>query len=444
MQRCPDRRDRQNNFARCCIGHYVRSKDIAVVRSSRTLADGSVWHGAYYSGIIHCNNWLCPVCGRYLARTRCDEIRRAGVSWVRSGGVLAMLTLTISHNAGDTLASLKGILDRAMQGLRRNNSVGRILKAAGLVGRIRSYEVQYGQINGYHPHCHNLYFLARPLTADEVAILKRAWVSAVSSSGGEASWEIGLDYMDVSANIGDYLTKVQSISAEMSLGNLTKDDGARSGHYSPMQLLGLAARGSSWAADAYREEVLSMRGVHWVNWSKGLKARFGIGEISDEEARAQGEGEDEKRNTQIAVMSGRDYKASSWRSRGRVLDVVAEGQFENSSALMSAGVRSVPGGDGEFPRLELVQGGLLPDDWDMSDVPDDDMPEVPDMPEVSCRVAERPTADLPLAPNCVGRRYPPTTPDLPYDSDILPYPLSPLGNIGIIPRDTGQSREHVL
>ena len=427
MQRCQDSHDRDCNFARCGVGHYVSAHDIAVVRSSRILPNGDDWHGAYYDGIIHCDNWLCPVCGRQIARTRCEEIRKAGVEWVRARGVLVMITLTIRHAAGDTLAALKTILDKAMQKLRRNNSVGGILKSAGLAGRIRSYEVQYGQVNGFHPHCHNLYFLSRSLTANEVVTLKRAWVSAVVSSGGEASWEIGLVPSDVSACIGDYLTKVQSISAEMSLGNLTKDDGARSGHYSPLQLLGLSARGSSWAADAYREEVLTMRGVHWVNWSRGLKARFGIGEISEAEARAQGEAEE--RRTEVAAMSGMDYYGTSWRSRGRVLDVVAADGLDNSEALRSAGVRAVPGRDLEaLPRLELIQGDTLPDDWYAPDVPDD-------VPEVS-GVAAVPVADMMREHSyCTAPPTPGDTPLLPYDSDLVPYPRAPLGTIVILRRN---------
>ena len=439
MQRCQDSHDRECNFARCGVGHYVSAHDIAVVRSSRILPNGEDWHGAYYDGIIHCDNWLCPICGRQIARTRCAEIGRAGAEWLRSRGTLVMITLTIRHRACDTLSVLKGILDGAMQRWRRNNSVGGILRSAGMVGRIRSYEVQYGQINGYHPHCHNLYFLARSLTDDEVKILKTAWVSAVVSSGGDASWEIGLDPRDVSASIGDYLTKVQSISSEMTLGNLTKDDGARSGHYNPLQLLGLAARGSAWAADAYRDEVLTMRGVHWVNWSRGLKARFGIAEISEDEARAQGEADE--RRTEVAAMSGMDYYGTPWRSRGRVLDVVAASGLDDCEALRSAGVRAIPGRDLEaLPRLELVQGDTPPDDWDVPDVPD--VPDMPDMPSAPA-VGELPTADLPSSTNCVGKRPPPAVPDsppLPYDSDLLPYPLSPLGTITILRRNLGDNK----
>ena len=445
MQRCQDSHDRDCKFARCSVGHYVRAQDIAVVRSSRILNNGDEWHGAYYDGIIHCDNWLCPICGRQIARTRCAEIGRAGVEWVRSRGTLVMITLTIRHRLSDSLSALKSILDGAMQRWRRNNSVGGILKSAGMVGRIRSYEVQYGQVNGYHPHCHNLYFLARSLTGDEVAILKRAWVSAVVSSGGEASWEIGLVPRDVSASIGDYLTKVQSISAEMALGNLTKDSGARSGHYSPMQLLGLAARGSSWAGDAYREEVLSMRGVHWVDWSQGLKARFGIAKIDDDEARAQGEAEE--RRTEVAAMSGMDYYGTPWRSRGRVLDVVAASGLDDCEALRSAGVRVVPGRDLEaLPRLELVPEVApevapvdVPDvpDVDVSDVAPADVPDMPDMPEAPA-AGELPTADLPSPTNCVGKRPPPIVPDsppLPFDSDLVPYPLAPLGTTTILRRN---------
>ena len=433
---------RRGRLAKCCVGEYVRNHNVSIVRSSRILPDGGQWRGAYYHGVIHCGTMLCPVCGRQIARTRCGEVRRGAVEWLRSGGSLAMITLTVRHRAGDSLAVLDKGLSDAMEIMARNGTVRRLLRSAGMVGRIRSYEVQYGQVNGFHPHRHNLYFLARPLTKDEEIILKSAWFSAVQSSGLDASWEVGLNCRSCDGNIGDYLSKVSSISSEMTLGNLSKDDGARSGHYSPLQLLGLAARGQSWAGEAYVDEVLTLRGKHWVNWSRGLKARFGIAELSDDEARQLGE--DEERRMEIAAVSGLDYQSMPWRSRGLVLDVVAARGLDDGEALRSAGLRAVPGRDGlALPRLVRVPD--VPEDMrDMPQVPEDvpDVPEevpedMPDMPEAPA-AGELPTADLPSPTNCVGNRPPPTLPDsppLPFASDLLPYPLAPLGTIQILRRN---------
>lgn len=149
---------RRGNLAKCCVGEYVRNHNLSVVRSSRILSDGGEWHGAYYQGIVHCGTMLCPVCGRQIARTRCAEVRRGAVEWLRSGGSLAMITLTVRHRAGDSLAVLDKGLSDAMEIMARNGTVRRLLRSAGMVGRIRSYEVQYSRINGFHPHCHNLYF----------------------------------------------------------------------------------------------------------------------------------------------------------------------------------------------------------------------------------------------------------------------------------------------
>jgi len=435
---------RRGNLAKCCVGEFVRNHNVSVVRSSRILSDGGEWHGAYYHGVIHCGTMLCPVCGRQIARTRCAEVRRGAVEWLRSGGSLAMITLTVRHRAGDSLAVLDKGLSDAMEIMARNGTVRRLLRSVGMVGRIRSYEVQYSRINGFHPHCHNLYFLARPLLGSEVATLKTAWVSAVQSSGLDASWEVGLDYRSCDGNIGDYLSKVSSISSEMTLGNLSKDGGEATGHYSPLQLLGLAARGQSWAGEAYVDEVLTLRGKHWCNWSRGLKARFGISELSDDEARALGE--DEERRMEIAALSGSDYQSMQWRSRGRVLDVVAARGLDDGEALRSAGVRAVPGRDGEaLPRLVSVPEVPpdMPDVFspevpeDIPDIPPEVPEDMPDMPEAPA-AGELPTADLPFPVNCVGKRHAPVLPDsppLPYDSDLVPYPLAPLGTIKILLRN---------
>ena len=70
---------------------------------------------------------------------------------------------------------------------------------------------------------------------------------------------------------------------------------------------------------------------------------------------------------------------------------------------------------------------------------DMDMPEVPEAPAAG----ELPTADLPFPVNCVGKRHAPVLPDsppLPYDSDLVPYPLAPLGTIKILRRDFGDTK----
>ena len=97
VKNCDDVSLKRSNFAKCCVGHYVSRVDISVVRKSRILDDGSDWYGAYYDGIIKCDSWLCPVCGRHIARERCMEITKGATSWLHDGGCLAMVTMTVSH-----------------------------------------------------------------------------------------------------------------------------------------------------------------------------------------------------------------------------------------------------------------------------------------------------------------------------------------------------------
>ena len=178
---------------------------------------------------------------------------------------------------------------------------------------------------------------------------------------------------------------------------------------------------------AYLEEVLTLRGKSWVRWSKGLKSRFGILEINDTEARKIGEREE--RQLEIAAMSGMDYMGITWRNRGKLLDVVSSSGLDDVGGLAECGVRAVAGRDGSLPRIvDLFEG-------EHSDSGEYDFPKYPEpeqQPERSLAADIMPSSPLYRSKDGPAGHSPP----LPFDSDILPYPLSQLGNIKTIPRIT--------
>ena len=53
-----------------------------------------------------------------------------------------------------------------------------------------------------------------------------------------------------------------------------------------MQLLFEAASGEVWAKDRFLELLTTSRGVHVLQWSRGLKSRFGICDVSDHDIAA--------------------------------------------------------------------------------------------------------------------------------------------------------------
>ena len=309
-----------SQLAQCHVGEYVVNPYVGVSRTKvMARKSGNIRHTAGYTGLIQCCNSLCPLCGPRLMAMRCQEIRRAVHAHLNrcEPSALFMLTFTLRHKQGDGLRWLRDGLSNAMEAFARNGTVKRIFQNAGRVGRIRSFECQYSRLNGYHPHSHNLYFVSRLLTEAEVSRLQTAWVCCCSAVGMDSTFEVGLNYRPCDTGASDYLTK---ISGEIALGNVSKLKGEKNGHYNPMQLLQLAADGEKWAKDVYIDEVLAFRGMHILNWSKGLKRLYGIDDVTDDEAVAQFDKEKET----LARISRCDYQSLPWRIRGEVLDIVSQ------------------------------------------------------------------------------------------------------------------------
>lgn len=66
-------------------------------------------------GLMRCARiWFCPVCSATIRQKRAEEITRAVVKWLKSGGTAYLVTLTARHDYEDELADLMN----AIQGSR--------------------------------------------------------------------------------------------------------------------------------------------------------------------------------------------------------------------------------------------------------------------------------------------------------------------------------------
>lgn len=125
----------------------------------------------YYAGLQTCGSpWACPHCSAKITERRADEIRQGLDAWLSAGQTVVMITLTNSHHAGDLLLNLIKGQAKALTWFFSHKSVKRALKAAGVVGHVRAWEITHGRLaygNGWHPHFHILLFV------DRLALLAR-------------------------------------------------------------------------------------------------------------------------------------------------------------------------------------------------------------------------------------------------------------------------------
>lgn len=296
------------------------------------MHDGS--RPAGYTGIERCSSiWACPHCGSVIRAGRALEIQQAVEAHQDAGGDLLFFTGTLRHHQGDDLATtLDAVLEawRKMVGNRPWKTCKDQLKISGY---IRSIEVTYGG-HGWHPHAHILLFLDEEISAEKLAEFKTwlftAWAEAVEKAGGKRPNEQGLDLQRVDKKgkvLAQYISKIQDEKKWTAGAEMARSDvkNGRGQSITPLQLLDeetnmpATRRGALW-----REYYLATKGRRAITWSRGLKARYEVGEHTDEEILDESES-----TTPVWRTSAKSYRAA--HKRGAVTLAIALELAENES-----------------------------------------------------------------------------------------------------------------
>lgn len=252
---------------------------------------------AHFSGTERCGSvWSCPSCAAVVRAERAREIEQAVSAHQASGGGVLLVTLTLRHSIED---SLKGLLDCLLGSWRKllsGRARERLASRFGVEGYLRSVEITYGD-HGWHPHIHSLWFVSQPLTDDEATCfgdeLHGRWARyAKAATGRMPSREYGVDVRPVDSKgraLAAYLGKLQdegkrswSVGAELARGDVKS---ARGGLV-PFELLDVTSDDAGGMSAALRrrlwmEFVTATKGRRAFSWSRGLKARFGVNERTD-------------------------------------------------------------------------------------------------------------------------------------------------------------------
>lgn len=213
------------------------------------------------------------------------------------------MTLTIRHDRDDSLKqSMDAVLGSWRKLLQGSAWVGSKSKQGAreryrVSGYIRSTEVTYGTASSWHPHIHALFFTDDKLSDTEVAAfgdeIYSRWALYVRKATGKLpTREHGTDVQRVDEGgqvLGKYLAKVQDesktekwdASAELARADVKR---GRGDNFVPFELLDsdhpmpLPQRRRLWV-----EYYEGTKGRRAVTWSLGLKARYDVGEKSDDE-----------------------------------------------------------------------------------------------------------------------------------------------------------------
>ena len=288
-------------FALQAAARYIlpQSRTAKCLRLRAANQDIQVWRSqefgtASYSGLQTCGSvWACPVCAAKIAERRRAELVGAMAAHKASGGLVNMLTLTTPHQRTDNLAELLAKQKKALAAFWADRSVKAVMQDMGTIGQVRALEVTHGRLspqnNGWHPHYHVLLFcgsgvdLARfdaPQMKDWAVRLYLRWFACCERAGlGAPSFEHGLKLHDGS-KAAAYASK-WGLEDEMTKGHTKK---AINGE-TPFDFLRafLADKSDKVAAALFREFALTFKGKRQLFWSPGLKARFAVEDVTDEQ-----------------------------------------------------------------------------------------------------------------------------------------------------------------
>lgn len=239
------------------------------------MYDQSTGH-ACYNGLITCGSvWDCPICSAKIGAKRRDELKQASDTWKATGGAIVMVTYTIRHHIGNTLADVSKTMNNALRYVHSGAPYQRIKDKYGIVGTISATEILYSPKNGWHYHKHQLLFLK----------------SAEISSSALENWlydryekYINRQKFSSLPGIGVVVSKPDDQIVPEYIAKWGIEDELTAEHkdtesYLPFELLDVPSLHCKFIE--YSE---TMKGKRRLTWSNGLRSILLLGEeVSDEE-----------------------------------------------------------------------------------------------------------------------------------------------------------------
>ena len=276
------------NFHQTAKCNYYRFGEFVKINKS-------VEHSkTFYSGVIQCGRvYTCPVCAAKVQERRRLEISKAFDYAYNNNKKVIMVTFTFPHHNKQTLNSMLLKQALAFRKFRQGNVWQKKKVNVGFVGLIRSLEVTYGDINGWHPHTHEAWIVDQKVNAQNFREwISKRWFNVCAKSGllpdgfhkFDKFLEHSVQITDFASN-SEYLAKLDDsknwgADRELAKGNVKQAKGKGS---HPFEFLSKSLDGDKQSRLLFSEYAESMRGKAQIFWSKGLKLLVGVDELTDEQ-----------------------------------------------------------------------------------------------------------------------------------------------------------------
>lgn len=346
-----ERFELQKTMAKIVPEHRV-SKCMRVVQSKgRHLSVfKSVKHSTIsLSNLQSCGSvWDCALCAAKITERRRNEIKIATEAHKELGGGISFVTRTVPHYKSDSLLSIRDRFRKADTIYRGSTAYKMVAKNKQCHGKsIKVFELTVSDANGWHFHVHELYFHdvgafeGQAVSSNPFYVqflqefeqgLYKAWRHAALKAGfDEPSREHGLQVQN-----GDFAADYISKWGVEPSGGWGVDSELTKAHiktskkgFSPFDLIKLFEQTqNSELVPMIQEYSQAMFGEKQVRWANGLKKRFGIDDIDDNDLVEQLEDDAEEIGT-ICPMQWKFIVANDLRVDFMLLasqgwDVVSE------------------------------------------------------------------------------------------------------------------------
>lgn len=290
----------------------------------------------HFGGVIRCGSpWVCPTCGPKIAFQRGQEIERAAIGHWGVGGALAWQLLSVPHDVGMDLHNLRLLVTTAFRKLQQHRDYRAAKARTGLIGTVRKLEVTHGP-NGWHPHLHVTYYWRGDVSEAEErhfeSVVQGVWIRTVTAAGFRAPIRDLLKLQRLRAGTAAWTQYLAKMVGDELAHDAEKV--AKKGHRSPLKILADATRylketGDDSGPDAllYREFEAGMFHAQQLTWSRGLKKRYQIEELTDEDI-----AEEEVGGELVTMISGDLWRlASSYVNGHHGILTAAEQAFKRGA-----------------------------------------------------------------------------------------------------------------
>ena len=227
----------------------------------------------FFNGIANCGGyWRCPVCAIKISENKKELLSGLIQQHQEKNLRIGFITLTVRHSRLDPL---KKTLNKLLENYRKFQT-GRFFAKTnnGLIGQVKTLEITFSPVNGWHPHLHLLFFYDHR-NEIEIETFQKLFISKWANYANNNATVKAQNQKIVTSDISDYLSKYD-ITSEMTKGQIKGSKGL-----TPFTALGKLALGDF---EDYQEKRL-LYGIyasyveetqckHFVNISNSLRKLY--------------------------------------------------------------------------------------------------------------------------------------------------------------------------